>query len=169
MTIDLDKVWQVLLADEYFLNEVPEGEPQAVFRSLVDALPTLLGDLGDSPVTVESLLAAKKLVLEHSLRTDFYGRLNRSAPDALFGRWDRQEALEAVQKLAARSVKKCEAVLADVDRHLRRLSMSRSEFLAAPGGGGLGPEARQASRRDDFTIGALLEMQPSAVLKNNLF
>lgn len=185
-TVTGEQVWQKLLKDSGFTSSVPSTQ-YPLYEPVVKALPEVLADLLDEPVTVKSLLQAKAACIRFYIDSGFVRSclaevpLRRVKPRVSFSFGKKQKVVFELPELdvlidsalLARAegaisvmLEQLDAIIAEVPAFLRSRGMSEEGFVCSPAVG-LSLQNIARYRRGALTIGSLLESQPSIIIKNS--
>lgn len=150
--IDPLAVWTKILEDSLF-NEL-YGEYKEQFRPYVKALPNILTDFLDLPVSFVNLTKARIAFIKFGLRDGFYKLASKSIAGG-FDQVIRDQNLQETYDL----LRKLQAAVLDPEKFLETVGKTEEEYLFDEEVG-LNKEAMVPYSIGSFTIGELLKIQP---------
>lgn len=146
-TITPEQVWEAFLKDDVSTGQF--DVVLAAIRPNIEALPVILADVLDVPVTLKVISEAKATFLSYCLEHSFIGTMGKNL--ATYS----QAAMSA-------NIQMLQTTSADVPGYLRKFGMSESEYMLHDVVGiGLNDENRLLYQEGKLTIAQLLLTQPS--------
>lgn len=146
-----DQVWEALR------NEVVVSE--LILRPFVMALPELLADLLDKPVTVETLVRARAVHIRHSLEGEYI----RKDAAADFGEpldADDEIFVETMEEEWRKALSSLEAIATNVSAFLEEGGRTEDNVVLHY----LSPENAERYLAGELTIAGLLISQPTIIV-----
>ena len=156
--IDKKKMWAKLMADPGFAESMSVVGP--VMMKLMDAVPELYASTEDVTVTIRTVLEARLVFLRHMVAEKHVTALVSACPIEMFDGDEEVRAMtiEGGERQVANLTWETEHVCSFDDERLPHPSRVFTEPLTA--------EVQAAMDNGTLTIGKLLELQPSIVLKH---
>lgn len=161
-----DAVWKALSEDPLFLAEIPE-ELWPALKPYIEALPEILADLLDEPVTLMTLLKAKAAFVRYCLESDYACEMAAAIPEdqLFFVGISNEEVIARMDALTRGALQFLETIVEDVPGFLQVFDVTEEQAILAfkPV---LSPENLKKYRAGKLTIGDILLSQPMLIIKN---
>src|SRR3989338_3038296 len=156
-TLTAKLIWTKLNEDTRFLGK-PVSIREAV-RHFFEAMPVVIADFLDRPVTVTNILEAKIVFLRYTIDNGICGATLSGFSDAFLRGLDKDFLLEIMRVQMDETLSKAEILLADLPTIIDQSGLSDQEILLNPDSG-LNDEARRLYQSGELTVGGLLTVQP---------
>jgi hypothetical protein len=163
-TVTAEAVWEKINQDAEFLQQ-PEAVREAM-RPYVEALPTILADVLDTPTTLNATMKAKVNFLRYCVDNGFIKAAVDALPDESIGFFDRDELPEMFEGLITQAIEVAEELTGDVSALLEANGVTEEQVMLGPNVG-LNNESRSLYEAGELTIGKLLMVQPMLIFKNS--
>jgi hypothetical protein len=162
-TVTAAAVWIKINEDVDFLQQ-PESVRDAT-RPYVEALPIILADMLNAPVTLNSVMKAKVAFLRYCVDNGFIKAAVDAMPDEALGFFDREDLPEMFESLLTQAIDMAEELTGDVAGLLKENGLTEEKVMLGPSIG-LNDEARSLYQAGELIIGELLLIQPMLIVKN---
>lgn len=160
-TVLPQEVWDALLKHPEFASQPPAM--QKALRPFVEATPTVLADLLDQIVTVETLMKAKIAFLRYAVGNGFIEASVKATPKAQRDLFDGM--VDMLKSALETAIDMLEEIAKDVPGFLKENEITERDLLVNPKVG-LSGKALSLFDKGKLTIGELLRLQPSIIVKN---
>jgi len=158
-----EKVWQKLCEDEEFQKQLESV--REVMRPFVEALPMLLGELLDTPVTLVSICQAKVKFLRYCLEHDFISKAYEATPEEALGFFTREIYASMLENTFNQLIDLMEEQIPQLPTLLQRMGLAEQDHLLDSAG--FREEARELYLLGELIVGRLLLVQPMIIVKNS--
>lgn len=162
-TVTADVIWTKINEDVEFMQQ-PEAVREAM-RPYVEALPTILADMLDTPVTLTSATKAKVIFIRYCLDNGFVKAAVDAMPDEALGFFDRDDLPEMMEGLLGQALEMAEEMIGNVQAMLEANGVTEEQVMLSSNVG-FQAEARALYQARKLTIGKLLSVQPMVIVKN---
>lgn len=160
-SVQPQEVWEALEKHPEFASQPPAMKK--ALRPFVEATPTVLADLLDQPATVESLMKAKIIFLRYCVDNGFIEAAVKATPKAMRDLFDGVE--DMLKSTLAAAIDMAEEIAQDVPGLLVQYEMTERDLLTNPKVG-LAGKALSLYDKGKLTVGELLRLQPTIIVKN---
>ena len=160
-TVLPQEVWNALLKHPEFASQPPTMKK--ALRPFVEATPMVLADLLDQPATVESLMKAKVAFMRYCVNNGFIEAAVKATPKATRSLFEGMEGM--LKDALTTAISMAEAIAQDVPSVLAQYDVTERDLLINPKVGLTG-KALSLYDKGKLTIGELLRLQPSIIVKN---
>lgn len=163
-TISPQAVWEAANQEDGFPQQ-PEAAREAL-RPFIEALPTILANVLETPITISSVMSAKIAFTKYCLNNNFIGAVLAATPPEILQRMGSPEELaEQMGEMMNHIIVTAEEVVADVPAILQRHGVTEQAVMMGQQFG-LNQASREQYLAGKLTIGQLIVTQPSVIFSN---
>ena len=162
-TVTADRVWNALLSNSDFTEEVPEGQMRNLFRDWVNEAFPIVSPRLDDKVDLKTFVQVKAAIAKKAIEFEFVKKMMMVVPEEMLQGQDRAEAAEKTHEHQVLRLSMYETAVAEVtnppeDGKTRALPLVSRSF------GLLDGPARDELNAGTLTVGRLLLLQPMPLL-----
>ncbi len=140
---------------------------RAVADTFVIAIPEILKDQLQEPVTLTSVMNAKVMFLRYCVDHEYVKKAVAATPEGSLGGMSADSVTSLMQNMMSQAIVIAERVVKDLPAVLESQGVDEELMMAHPKGIGLNPETLDLYKTGKLTIGYLLLMQPMVIFKNS--
>lgn len=163
MNVTGKEVWAKAKEDPEMLRQ-PESVQEAV-RPYIEAAPVVLAGLLDKPATLNNVMQAKVDFTRYCLERGFIKAAVDAMPDEALGFFAREDLPAMFEGILTQLIVQVEELTGDVTALLKEYGVTEEEVMLGPQVG-LNAEAQTLYRAGELTIGKILAIQPTIIVKN---
>lgn len=159
-----EAIWMKLNEDQEF-----QAQPEAVRKvtqPFIEALPTILANQLDLPVTLNNLTQAKFDWMNYCLKNGYIEACMAVMPDEAFNFYSREEMPDVMKELLEQALEMATGLIGHVEELLEEYGVTEDQILLQPKNG-FNAEIRERYLAHTLTIGDVLLIQPAIITKNS--